>query len=131
MNRRLPFTLLALLAGAVLVSSVVVLAAVQQEIGWDVIASGGGLSSGGNVQINDTLGQPIVGPAQGDGVSLGAGYSYGAAAPSPTATPTGTPPTPTYTPTSTPTHTPTATPTGTVTPPAHLIYLPVVVRNYP
>jgi alpha-tubulin suppressor-like RCC1 family protein len=51
----------------------------------------------------------------------------------PTATPTGTlTATPTSTPTSTPTATPTRTPTrtATVTPPAYLIYLPLVLKAY-
>ena len=47
--------------------------------------------------------------------------------PTSTATPTTTP---TATPTATPTSTPTATPTGTATPPTHLIYLPIVLKNY-
>jgi len=53
--------------------------------------------------------------------------------PTSTATPTATPTrTPTATPTRTPTRTatPTVTPTGTVTPPAYLIYLPIIVKNY-
>ena len=48
----------------------------------------------------------------------------------PTATPTTTA-TSTATPTATPTSTPTATPTGTVAPPLRLIYLPIVLKNYP
>jgi hypothetical protein len=39
-------------------------------------------------------------------------------------------PTPTATPTATSTSTPTATPTGTVTPPAHLIYLPIILKSF-
>jgi hypothetical protein len=31
----------------------------------------------------------------------------------------------------TPTATPTATPTGTVTPPANVVYLPLVLKSYP
>lgn len=46
-----------------------------------VIAGGGGPSTGGNVAINDTLGQPIVGPSSLGTVGLGAGYWYGAPVP--------------------------------------------------
>jgi len=60
------------------------------------------------------------------------------ATPTSTATPTATPtatatPTDTVTPTATPTdtNTPTATPTDTVTPPVRLIYLPIILKNYP
>ena len=45
---------------------------------WWVVAGCGAFSagSGGNVVLQDTLGQPIVGPASGDGeqVALSAGY---------------------------------------------------------
>jgi hypothetical protein len=50
-------------------------------IDWWVIAGGGGPSSGTAVALNDTLGQPVIGPSSGNGVSLGAGYWYGAQAP--------------------------------------------------
>jgi len=126
MNRKRPFTLLALLAGVVLVSGVVVLAAVQQEIGWDVIAGGGGVASAGAVKIADTIGQPIIGPAQSGDVEICSGFWCGGEVatdtptPTPTTTLTATPtPTPTKTPTPTPTPTftptPTATPTGALT----------------
>jgi hypothetical protein len=49
------------------------------SIGWWVVAGGGGESTAaGEVAMNSTLGQPIIGPAGGDSVSLGAGYWYGA-----------------------------------------------------
>lgn len=43
-----------------------------------VISGGGAPSSGGNVALNDTLGQPIIGPSSGGNVWLGAGYWGGA-----------------------------------------------------
>ena len=49
------------------------------HIAWWIVAGGGGEASGaGEVAVSSTLGQPIIGPAGGDPVSLGAGYWYGA-----------------------------------------------------
>ncbi len=49
---------------------------------WSVIAGGGGASSSGAVMLNDTLGQPIVGPSpSGGGTALDAGYWQQAFAP--------------------------------------------------
>ena len=48
-------------------------------ITWWAVAGGGGKAAGaGEVAVNSTLGQPIIGPAAGDSVSLGSGYWYGA-----------------------------------------------------
>jgi len=44
-----------------------------------VISGGGTPSSGGNVTLNDTLGQPVIGPSSSGNVWLGAGY-WGAGA---------------------------------------------------
>ena len=50
-------------------------------VDWWVVAGGGASSngSGGDVVLQDTLGQPIVGPSSGDGgqVALSAGYWAG------------------------------------------------------
>jgi hypothetical protein len=43
-------------------------------IGWSVIANGGGSSSGGNITLESTVGQPITGSSAGGIVSLEAGY---------------------------------------------------------
>jgi hypothetical protein len=43
-----------------------------------VISGEGAPSSGGSVTLNDTLGQPIIGPSSGGNVSLRAGYWGGA-----------------------------------------------------
>jgi len=56
-----------------------VLAQGGAAINWWVFGGGGAPSSGGNVTLNDTLGQPIVGPSSGGNVSLGAGYWGGRA----------------------------------------------------
>lgn len=55
------------------------------EVPWWIIAGGGGPASdaGAPILLNDTLGQPVIGPASGDAVGLDAGYwqqLYGPAA---------------------------------------------------
>ena len=35
---------------------------------------GGGTSSGGDISLNDTIGQPVIGPSSGGDMSLHAGY---------------------------------------------------------
>jgi hypothetical protein len=44
-------------------------------IDWWVMGSGGGATSGGNVTMGSTMGQPIVGSASAGSISLKAGYS--------------------------------------------------------
>jgi hypothetical protein len=39
-----------------------------------VVASGGGVASGGNVAIQDTLGQPIVGSSTGGQIDIESGF---------------------------------------------------------
>jgi hypothetical protein len=68
---------LCLIAMAALSLVGIVLAISGPAIGWQVIAGDGAPSSGGNVTINDTLGQPIIGPSSGGNIALGAGYWYG------------------------------------------------------
>jgi hypothetical protein len=41
-----------------------------------VIANGGGVSSGGNITIKDTIGEPIIGPSTGTATGLYAGFWY-------------------------------------------------------
>ena len=93
------------------------------DLSWWTVDGGGGSSSGGPYTLGGTIGQPDAGTLSGGTYTLVGGFWGGAAAefPTPTATPTSTP---------TSTATPTATPTGTVTPPAHPIYLPLVLRDY-
>ena len=43
-------------------------------IDWWVVTGGGAPSSGGNITLNDTFGQPLVGPSGGGELTLGAGY---------------------------------------------------------
>ena len=44
-------------------------------VNWWVIAGGGAPSIGGDVTFNDTVGQPVIGPATGgDDIALNAGY---------------------------------------------------------
>jgi len=83
-KRRLALVLLAVLlvAGMALAHGAVGEAAAQggTEINWWVIAAGGGSSAAGDVAVNDTLGQAVAGPSQGETVFLSAGYWYGGAA---------------------------------------------------
>ena len=50
----------------------------MSRVDWWVITGGGAPSSGVGVTLNDTLGQPIIGPASGSGmpaaITLNAGY---------------------------------------------------------
>lgn len=46
----------------------------QSTVDWWVIASGGGISSGGSAVVNMTFGQPFTGPSNAGSVALGAGY---------------------------------------------------------
>jgi hypothetical protein len=47
-----------------------------EAIDWFVLASGGGSSSGANITLESTLGQPFAGSAEGGDVSLSAGFWY-------------------------------------------------------
>ena len=64
-------------ASVVLVALLAAGAALAQggpTVDWWVIVGGGGPSGGGDVTLNDTLGQPVIGPATADGLALSAGY---------------------------------------------------------
>lgn len=54
----------------------VLMAAEGAAIDWWVVGGGGGPAADGAVVLNDTLGQPVIGPGSGGSVSLGAGYWY-------------------------------------------------------
>jgi hypothetical protein len=81
MNRRIAIPL----AVALLAVLLVVGAALAQggpAIAWWVISGGGAPSTGGNVTLNDTLGQPIVGqsavePTGGSGHAVCSGFWCG------------------------------------------------------
>jgi hypothetical protein len=69
-----------ILAVALVIGLALVTGALAQggaSITWWVLGSGGGSASRGGVVVNDTLGQPVAGPASYDITSLGAGYWYG------------------------------------------------------
>ena len=78
MNKR---TILALIVVLALAGSMAGIALAQSDgaaVDWWVVAGGGAPTGEGTIALNDTLGQPIVGPSSGDGdVALGAGYWYG------------------------------------------------------
>jgi hypothetical protein len=78
MRKRGGFLLgVALLCGLALVlGAIVVLAQGSSAIEWWVIAGGGGPSGGSGVAVNDTLGQPVIGPSSSGDVGLSAGYWY-------------------------------------------------------
>jgi hypothetical protein len=142
MHRRQLLIVIGTLVAVSLVAAGALAASLAEfDLGWHVIAGGGGRSSSVDYALDGSVGQPAVGELSSGDFRLGAGFWPGVGAASPTPTVTGSPP-PTATPTSTgtvsPTPTvtatgsppPTATPTGTVTPPA-LIYLPIVLKSYP
>jgi len=80
MNKRNVASLaLAILCGLALLAHGA-LAQGTPAVEWWVFAGGGGPASASGVALNDTLGQPIVGPAGNGSLSLEAGYWYGAAA---------------------------------------------------
>jgi hypothetical protein len=70
-----PLLLLALLAvaGAVRAGS-----SVDSAVHWQVMSGGGAPALSGSVALNGSLGQTAIGPSDGRGVSLGAGFWYGA-----------------------------------------------------
>lgn len=55
----------------------VALGASGPAIDWRVIAGGGAPASGGNVTINDSIGQPLIGSSSAGNVGLGSGYWTG------------------------------------------------------
>ena len=62
---------------AILCGLVLVRAAVAESIttiDWWVVSGGGGESSGSSVTLNDTMGQPVIGPSSNGNISLHAGY---------------------------------------------------------
>ena len=76
MNRRQAGVLVGLLLCLLIVGGTS--AQGSAAIDWWVAGSGGSPSTGnGGVALNDTIGQPIVGPFSNEPVSLGAGYWYG------------------------------------------------------
>lgn len=76
MNKHVPQTLLRALLATLLGAGVAVGSEGDPTIDWWVIAGGGGPSSdAGNVTLNDTLGQPIIG-ASSDGADVGLGAGY-------------------------------------------------------
>ena len=46
----------------------------NSDIEWWVFGGGGGQVSGGEVTLNASLGQPIIGISSGDSISLEAGF---------------------------------------------------------
>jgi hypothetical protein len=81
MKRKLTLGLLLILIVVAALAAVsgnasIALAKADTTIDKWVVASGGGLATGGNITINDTLGQPIIGPSDSSSSGLRAGYWY-------------------------------------------------------
>jgi cell division septation protein DedD len=160
MNRRqLLIVMGSLVSVGLLGAGALAMSLVGFDLGWHVIASGGGHSSSADYALDGSIGQPAVGVLSSADYRLGAGFWPGIGAETPTPTPTGTllptstptatrtptptvtgspPPTATPTATCTPTSSPpptattTATPTGTVSPtPSQRVFLPIVLKSYP
>ncbi len=83
MNTRSPtlYRLLALglVIAALLVAASVLASSAGPAVDWWVVSGGGGSASGGNITLDATLGQPIVGASAGNDITLNAGYWYGGA----------------------------------------------------
>jgi len=71
------FFLLSMGLIAVFVMVGIALAASGPAVDWQVTAGAGAPAAGGNVTLNDTLAQPIIGASSGGTVGLGAGYWVG------------------------------------------------------
>lgn len=82
------------------------------DLGWHVIAGGGGHSSSADYTLDGSAGQPAAGTLSSADFRLGAGFWPGIGAESPVPTLTGSPP-PASTPTPTSTGSPPPTATGT------------------
>jgi hypothetical protein len=79
MNKRRAIVLAAvLLAGLVIATGALAqgTAAIER---WALGSAGGESTGAGDVALNSTLGEPIIGPSSGGSVSLGAGYWHGGA----------------------------------------------------
>ena len=75
-NRRTAILAITLLSCVLIAAGV--LANGTPGIDWWVFGSGGGGASGGNVTLDATLGQPIIGTSSGGSTSLEAGFWPGA-----------------------------------------------------
>jgi hypothetical protein len=75
MNRQSALILVAVLIAG-LSAMGVALAQGMPSIRWWAIGGGGAPSRGDGIRLNDSLGQPFIGPSRGDSVSMGAGYWY-------------------------------------------------------
>jgi hypothetical protein len=51
--------------------------AANVALDWQVLSMGGAPANGGNVSLNGTLGQAIIGASSGGNVNLSSGFWYG------------------------------------------------------
>ena len=70
---RVAMTLLVLLAFA---GTALAASAVTPAVDWQVLASGGGVFTGGTITLDATLGQPVAGVSTSGSAWLGSGYWY-------------------------------------------------------
>jgi hypothetical protein len=73
MKKRKWMTILAVIF-VVLMATSIVLAGALPSIDWWVISGGGAPVAGGDVALNSSLGQPVIGHSEGGDVALEAGY---------------------------------------------------------
>jgi hypothetical protein len=83
MTTRIKYVLVIMLAFCLLLGSAGAVRAARssqasaaQGIGWWVLGSGGGPSSGGTITLDGTLGQPVVGVSTNGVTTLSAGYWF-------------------------------------------------------
>ena len=75
MTARLKIILILCLAACLLLGAAqAVLAAGSPAIGWWVLGAGGGPANAGQVALNATLGQPVVGASSAGNIGLKSGY---------------------------------------------------------
>jgi hypothetical protein len=75
MNRRVwAFVLLGMLAVLTVAGGVLAASADSFDLGWHVVAGGGGVSSSAGYALHGTAGQPAAGVLSGGGYVLGSGF---------------------------------------------------------
>jgi hypothetical protein len=79
MNKRQAIILTAALLAMLVLAATALAQGLPAIDHWVLGSAGGGSTGAGDLSVNSTLGEPIIGSSSGDSVSLGAGYWYGGA----------------------------------------------------